>query len=121
MGYARGTPDARMMVQVRREHAPEPRAKLHRPRWQVLPRIGPRADWLHALGMRVNTGAVAVGPRQARAGLATPAANNFTSAAPAMKPPMCAMNATPPPDCGPCPMTPNALINWKTNQSPTAT
>src|SRR4029079_13530027 len=38
-------------------------------------------------------------------------ANSVTSSTPAMKPPMCAMNATPPPAWGPCPMTPNALIS----------
>ena len=50
-----------------------------------------------------------------------PAANTFTRTTPPTKPPMCAMNATPPPDCGPWPMTPNALINWRTNHRPTAT
>jgi hypothetical protein len=45
------------------------------------------------------------------AGGRLPIANTFTSTTPAMKPPMCAMKATPPVDCGPCPMTPNALIN----------
>jgi hypothetical protein len=58
---------------------------------------------------------------QPRAGLLLPTAKILTRATPAMNPPMCAMKATPPPDCGPCPITPNALINWNTNQSPTAT
>lgn len=43
---------------------------------------------------------------QRRAGGRLPMAKIRTSTAPAMKPPMCAMKATPPPDCGPWPSTP---------------
>ncbi len=47
----------------------------------------------------------------ARERLRLPGAKSFTSTTPAMNPPMCAMKATPPPDWGPCPITPNALIS----------
>ena len=49
-----------------------------------------------------------------------PAAKSFTSASPAMKPPMCAAYATPP-SCAPPPSMPSPLTNWNRNQSPSAT